>query len=127
MRTVLIVDDNPGVGEALALALSLRDIRPLVALSPEQELIRSGAREFLTQPVVLEDLLKALQRLAQQRAPRDGSTPNGNVKKTTSVVVAVLGSRGGIGWRRVSTLTLGSVTVGSIVDDISSTPSISGR
>jgi DNA-binding NtrC family response regulator len=34
MRTVLIVDDNPGVGEALALALSLRDIRPLVALSP---------------------------------------------------------------------------------------------
>ena len=38
MRTVLIVDDNPGVGEALALALSLRDIRPLVALSPAQGL-----------------------------------------------------------------------------------------
>ncbi|MFL6697437.1 MAG: sigma-54-dependent transcriptional regulator [Vitreoscilla sp.] len=38
MRTVLIIDDNPGVGEALALALSLRDIRPLVALSPEQGL-----------------------------------------------------------------------------------------
>ncbi len=38
MRTVLIIDDNPGVGEALALALSLRDIRPLVALDPEQGL-----------------------------------------------------------------------------------------
>ncbi len=38
MRTVLIIDDNPGVGEALALALSLRDIRPLVALGPEQGL-----------------------------------------------------------------------------------------
>ena len=38
MRTVLIVDDNPGVGEALALALSLRDIRPLVALGPAQGL-----------------------------------------------------------------------------------------
>jgi DNA-binding NtrC family response regulator len=38
VRTVLIVDDNPGVGEALALALSLRDIRPLVALNPEQGL-----------------------------------------------------------------------------------------
>jgi DNA-binding NtrC family response regulator len=38
VRTVLIIDDNPGVGEALALALSLRDIRPLVALSPEQGL-----------------------------------------------------------------------------------------
>ena len=35
MRTVLIIDDNPGVGEALALALSLRDIRALVALTPE--------------------------------------------------------------------------------------------
>ena len=38
MRTVLIIDDNPGVGEALALALSLRDIRALVALSPSQGL-----------------------------------------------------------------------------------------
>ena len=38
MRTVLIIDDNPGVGEALALALSLRDIRPLVALGPGQGL-----------------------------------------------------------------------------------------
>src|SRR5471032_2615267 len=37
-RTVLVIDDNPGVGEALALALSLRDIRPLVALDPEQGL-----------------------------------------------------------------------------------------
>jgi hypothetical protein len=34
MRTVLIIDDNPGVGEALALALSLRDIRARVALGP---------------------------------------------------------------------------------------------
>ena len=38
MRTVLIIDDNPGVGEALVLALSLRDIRPLVALGPAQGL-----------------------------------------------------------------------------------------
>ncbi|MCK9684100.1 sigma-54-dependent transcriptional regulator [Scleromatobacter humisilvae] len=38
MRTVLIIDDNPGVGEALALALSLRDIRPLFAPGPEQGL-----------------------------------------------------------------------------------------
>ena len=34
MRTVLIIDDNPGVGEALGLALSLRDIRTLVAPGP---------------------------------------------------------------------------------------------
>lgn len=38
MQTVLIIDDNPAVGEALSLALSLRDIRPLVALTPEDGL-----------------------------------------------------------------------------------------
>jgi DNA-binding NtrC family response regulator len=38
MRTVLIVDDNPAVGEALSLALSLHEIRPLVALDPAQGL-----------------------------------------------------------------------------------------
>ncbi len=36
MRTVLIIDDNPAVGEALSLALSLHEIRPLTALTPEQ-------------------------------------------------------------------------------------------
>ncbi|MDT9001811.1 sigma-54 dependent transcriptional regulator [Paucibacter sp. APW11] len=38
MRTVLIIDDNPGVGEALSLLLSLHDITPLYAASPEQGL-----------------------------------------------------------------------------------------
>ena len=38
MRTVLIIDDNPAVGEALSLALSLNEIRTLSALTPEQGL-----------------------------------------------------------------------------------------
>ena len=38
MRNVLIIDDNPGVGEALSLLLSLRDIRPLYAVSPDEGL-----------------------------------------------------------------------------------------
>ena len=38
MRTVLIIDDNPTVGEALSLALSLHEIRPLVAVTQEQGL-----------------------------------------------------------------------------------------
>ncbi|WP_049621143.1 sigma-54-dependent transcriptional regulator [Frateuria defendens] len=38
MRSVLIIDDNPAVGEALSLLLSLHDIRPLVAATPEQGL-----------------------------------------------------------------------------------------
>ncbi|HEY4081822.1 MAG TPA: sigma-54 dependent transcriptional regulator [Burkholderiaceae bacterium] len=38
MRTVLIIDDNPAVGEALSLLLSLHDIRPLYAASPDDGL-----------------------------------------------------------------------------------------
>lgn len=53
--------------------------------------LRSGAREFLTQPVVLEDMLKALRRLGDSSDDGKGS------KKTESLVVSVLGSRGGVG------------------------------
>jgi pilus assembly protein CpaE len=59
--------------------------------------LRSGAKEFLTQPVVLEELLTALRRLSQSRVSSDSSTSNGVVKKTDSLVVAVMGSRGGAG------------------------------
>ena len=38
MRTVLIIDDNPGVREALALLLSLHDIRTLCAADPAEGL-----------------------------------------------------------------------------------------
>lgn len=38
MRSVLIIDDNPGVGEALSLLLSLHDMRALVATDPAQGL-----------------------------------------------------------------------------------------
>ena len=38
MRTVLVIDDKPGVGEALALLLSLRDIHTLVATQPAEGL-----------------------------------------------------------------------------------------
>src|SRR5215471_13729302 len=52
----------------------------------------SGAKEFLTAPVVLEELLTALQRLHRARAPGGGSGVNGTVK-TDSVVIAVAGAR----------------------------------
>ncbi len=44
MRTVLIIDDNPAVGEALSLALSLHEIRPLVALTPGRRPGNAAAR-----------------------------------------------------------------------------------
>jgi pilus assembly protein CpaE len=53
--------------------------------------LRAGAKEFLTQPVVLEDLLKALHRLADN-GPAAAGAP-----RASSLVVAVAGSRGGVG------------------------------
>ncbi len=58
--------------------------------------LRAGAKEFLTQPVVLEELLTCLQRLRQSRTSEGGITLNG-APKVESLVVAVIGSRGGIG------------------------------
>src|SRR5262245_29595549 len=58
--------------------------------------LRAGAKEFLTQPVVLEELLVALQRLRQNRAAADGGSPNG-ASRAESLVVAIAGSRGGVG------------------------------
>ena len=53
MRTVLIVDDNPAVGEALSLLLSLHDIRPLVALN-QAEGLATLERERVD--VVIQDM-----------------------------------------------------------------------
>ncbi|MEO7068609.1 MAG: sigma-54 dependent transcriptional regulator [Rhodanobacter sp.] len=52
-RTVLIIDDNPAVGEALSLALSLNEIRALTALTPELGLALL-ARERVD--VVIQDM-----------------------------------------------------------------------
>jgi DNA-binding NtrC family response regulator len=53
MRTVLIVDDNPAIGQALSLLLSLHDIRPLTALTPDEGLA-TLARERVD--VVIADM-----------------------------------------------------------------------
>jgi DNA-binding NtrC family response regulator len=53
MRTVLIIDDNPAIGQALSLLLSLHDIRPLTALTPEEGLT-TLARERVD--VVIADM-----------------------------------------------------------------------
>src|SRR6185312_3840747 len=59
--------------------------------------LRNGAREFLTVPVVLEELLKALQRLQRSRTSGENGTGSEATAKTESLVIAVLGSRGGVG------------------------------
>jgi pilus assembly protein CpaE len=63
--------------------------------------LRAGAKEFLTQPVVLEELLTALQRLRRTRGAGEVRLGGGAVK-TESLVIAVAGSRGGVGCTSVA-------------------------
>lgn len=98
----LDADQNKALQLIAQLSAELPDL-PILAVSAKGDgqsilqALRSGAREFLTQPVALEDLLLALQRLALKRAPRgEGGATNGTAP-VNSQVIAVLGSRGGIG------------------------------
>src|SRR5262249_54472180 len=68
--------------------------------------LRAGAKEFLTQPVVLEELLTALSRLRQNRVSPDG-TSAGSAVRNDSQVIAVVGSRGGVGCTSIA-VNLGS-------------------
>jgi len=77
---------------------------PLLAVSGRADgqsilqALRAGAKEFLTAPVVLEELLQAVQRLRMQRSSSDGTTSvNGVLNRVESQVVAIVGSRGGVG------------------------------
>jgi pilus assembly protein CpaE len=60
--------------------------------------LRSGAREFLTQPVVLEELLNVLNRLrVATRVSTTGGVESMGQSRQDCKVIAVLGSRGGVG------------------------------
>jgi pilus assembly protein CpaE len=59
--------------------------------------LRAGAKEFLTAPVVLEELLLALQRLRANRTGGDTSNPVNGATRADSLVVSVVGSKGGVG------------------------------
>jgi pilus assembly protein CpaE len=77
---------------------------PILAISSRNDgqailkALRCGAKEFLTAPVVLEDIIKALSRLG--RGPgtgRDSRSGDANGARSESQVISVLGSRGGVG------------------------------
>jgi len=97
----LDADQNKALQLVAQLATDCPDL-PVLAVSGQGDgqcilqALRNGAKEFLTQPVVLEELLLALQRLHQKHKSRDGGSANG-VPKVNSLVMAVLGSRGGVG------------------------------
>jgi pilus assembly protein CpaE len=59
--------------------------------------LRNGAKEFLTSPVVLEELLLALQRLGRSRFGAGDNGTGAPQGKVDSMLISVLGSRGGAG------------------------------
>src|SRR4030066_2089741 len=53
--------------------------------------MRAGAKEFLTQPIRIEDLLNALGRISERRFGRSENKPRG------SQIIAGAGVAGGVG------------------------------
>lgn len=96
---VVALDHAPE--KALELVAKLNETSPecnvlVVSSSTDGGLIlramRAGAKEFLTQPVRVDDLLGALSRLDERRSSRNKSN-----KSRGSTVIAVCGSTGGVG------------------------------
>jgi len=96
---LVVMDPNPD--KALELVAALGKASPdcavlVVSSSNDGNLIlqamRAGAKEFLTQPVQIEDLVGALGRISERRFGRgDGK------KSCESQIVAVTGAVGGVG------------------------------
>jgi pilus assembly protein CpaE len=106
------IDSDPN--KALVLIGQLAEQEPdlpILAISARGDgqailkALRSGAREFLTSPVVLEELLQALQRMQRGGGGGNGTRVsgssmdmgNGRPERMGSLVISILGSRGGVG------------------------------
>lgn len=100
---IISLDSDPAKAMQLISQLSVEapDLA-LLAVSGKNDgqailqALRSGAREFLTAPVQMEEMLTALQRLSRTR-PNGESTAGSNGVQKESQVIAVIGSRGGVG------------------------------
>jgi pilus assembly protein CpaE len=95
---LVAIDQDPD--KALRLVARLNEESPdcsilVVSTSTDGGLIlkamRAGAKEFLTRPVRIEDLLDALGRISERRFGR------GESKSRSSTIIAIAGSTGGVG------------------------------
>ncbi len=95
-----IVSLNNNPEKALQLVTQLHEASPecsivVISSSTDGNLIlramRAGVKEFLPQPVRIEDLMAALERVGSQRFGR------GDNKSRGSTVIAVAGATGGVG------------------------------
>ncbi len=95
-----VVSIDHDAEKALQLIADLRDSAPLcsilvISTSTDGQLIlqalRAGAKEFLTQPLGVEDLVAAIERIGNQRYGTGGGKARG------CKVIAVAGATGGVG------------------------------
>ncbi|HZN33071.1 MAG TPA: pilus assembly protein CpaE [Pirellulaceae bacterium] len=106
---VVALDNNPE--KALKLIEQIRDIAPdcsllVVSSSTDGQVIlkamRSGAKEFLTQPIKVEDLIGALGRISSAKFGA------GDGRNRTCHVITVCGATGGVGATSLA-VNLGSI------------------
>ncbi len=100
---IVALDHNPE--KALQLVTQLHDVSPecsilVISSSTDGALIlramRAGVKEFLPQPVRIEDLVSALERISDHRFGR------GDRGSRTSTVISVAGATGGVGTTSVA-------------------------
>ena len=100
---LVAIDDEPE--KALALVARLAEVAPTCAVlvvsassdgSQILQAMRAGAKEFLPEPVRIEDLLGALGRISERQFGRGDNRPRG------SQVIAVAGATGGVGTTSVA-------------------------
>jgi pilus assembly protein CpaE len=106
---LVAVDADPQKALELVgrLAMSMPDCAVLVVSSSTDgnlilQALRAGAKEFLTQPLQIEDLLAALGRIGERRFGR------GENRNRGSQVIAVAGAIGGVGTTSLA-INLGSL------------------
>ncbi len=100
---IVSLDHDPN--KALDLVMKINEMSPdcnilVLSNSTDGNLIlramRAGAKEFLTQPLKLEDLVGAMGRIRERRFGR------GESKSRGSTVIAVTGATGGVGTTSVA-------------------------
>src|SRR5437764_7101894 len=104
---LVIISLDADKAKALNLVAQLAHDRPrlpvLVISADHQAILNAlqrGAKHFLTQPVVLEDLLVSLRKVQGESGPAHsaaGGAPPGTAGSRQALAVAILGSRGGVG------------------------------
>lgn len=102
---IAVVCIDPGVDKAIKLMETIRDNTPdcnilVVSGSSDGQVIlramRAGAKEFLTQPLRVEDMVAALNRIM---ASKYGGDKGGN---RSCQVIAIAGATGGVGTTSVA-------------------------